>query len=157
MRLILLGVGLLVASAAVSASAQTVLSDTDETRIQAAFQAFSTAATTDQVGRMGPFFTEDAVWMPHAGAAVHGREKIQEWFTVRAVKFDHTIEELAGAGDIAYTRASFTLVLDIENFKPCDGDALAVWKRGADGAWLIHNYAQTFDEVCTGTAESPCE
>ncbi len=55
------------------------------------------------------------------------------------------------AESLAYTRASFTLILDEPNFKPCKGDALAIWKKQPSGEWLIANYAQTFDTVCDGT------
>ncbi len=89
--------------------------------------------------------------MPHAGPAVQGRPAIEGWFTVGAVDFEHQIVELLGRDDLAYTRASFTLVLDIPGFTACNGDALAIWKRQPNGEWLIANYAQTFDTACSGT------
>ena len=150
MRLSTIGMCLLLLGACQTAP-QAALSEADATKVREAYKAFTSAATTDEVKRLGRFFAEDAAWMPHAGPAVQRRSAIEAWFTVRAVNFDHQIVELEGRDDLAYTRASFTLILDEPDFKPCKGDALAIWRKQPTGEWLIANYAQTFDTVCDET------
>ena len=150
MRVVVIGICLLLLVGC-QARQQASLSDSDAAKVREAYQAFTSAGTTDEAKHLGRFFAENAVWMPHAGPAVQGRSAIESWFTVRAVNWDHQIVELEGRDDLAYTRASFTLILDLPNFKPCKGDALAIWKRQPSGKWLITNYAQTFDTICDGT------
>jgi ketosteroid isomerase-like protein len=132
-------------------SGQNVLTDADAGKIRGAYQAFTSAAVTDEFRHLGRFFTEDAVWMPHAGPAVQGRSAIEAWFTVRATDFKHQVLEVQGRDDLAYTRASFVLNLELPGFTPCNGKALAIWKRQPGGEWLIASYAQTFDKACSGT------
>ncbi len=80
------------------------LAEADAAKVREAYKAFTSAATTDEVKRLGRFFAENAVWMPHAGPAVQGRSAIEAWFTVRAVNFEHQIVELEGRDDLAYTQ-----------------------------------------------------
>ncbi len=150
MRIAILGICVFLAGCQAQQQ-QVTLSESDAAKIRETYQGFTGAATTDEFRRLGRFFAADAVWMPHAGPAVQGRPAIEAWFTIRAVKFDHQIVEIQGRDDLAYTRASFTLTLDVPDFKPCSGDALAIWKRQPGGEWLIANYAQTFDTICSGT------
>ena len=128
------------------------LPDADAAGIRDTYRAFTAAAVTEDFRRLGRFFANDAVWMPHAGPPVHGRPAIEAWFTIRAVEFDHQILELQGRGDLAYTRASFTLRLDLPGSTPCNGSALAVWTRQPGGHWRIARYAQTFETLCSGVS-----
>ena len=151
MRVGVLGMCLFLIGCQAQQSSQLTLSDSDAKKIQETYQAFTSAAITDQFKQLGRFFAEDAVWMPHAGPAVQGRSAIEAWFTDRAVAFEHQILEVQGRDNLAYTRASFSLTLDIPGFTPCNGDALVIWKKQPGGEWLIANYAQTFDTACSGT------
>jgi ketosteroid isomerase-like protein len=151
MRIAVVWVCVLLVGCQARQSRQPILTDADAGKIRNAYQAFTAAATTDEFGHLGRFFTEDAVWMPHAGPAVQGRSAIEAWFTVRATDFKHQVLDVQGRDDLAYTRASFALSLDISGFTPCNGKALAIWKRQPGGEWLIANYAQTFDNACSGT------
>ncbi len=154
MRVAVLSMCLFLIGCQAQQSSQLTLSDSDATKIRETYQAFTSAGMTDQFKQLGRFFAEDAVWMPHAGAAVQGRSAIEAWFTVRAVDWEHQIQEVQGRDDLAYTRASFTLTLDVPGFTPCNGDALAIWKKQPGEEWLIANYAQTFDTACSA-ASSP--
>jgi ketosteroid isomerase-like protein len=151
MRIALVCVCLFWAGCQAQQSGQTLLTDADAGKIRAAYQAFTMTAVTDEFKHLGRFFTEDATWMPHAGPAEQGRAAIEAWFTVRATDFKHQILEVQGRDDLAYTRASFALSLDLPGFTPCNGKALAIWKRQSGGEWLIADYAQTFDTACSGT------
>lgn len=124
------------------------LSESDETAIRQLLQEFSAAAETEEVHRIGRFFTDDAVLMPQNGAAVEGRTAIQAWFTVRAIDFDPQILEVNGNGDFAYVRATYTLALDVEGFTPYRGKFLAVMRKQADGSWLISHYASSCSSDC---------
>ena len=117
------------------------LSQTDEAAIRETYQAFSTAQGTDEVTQLGRFFTEDAIWIPSMTASVDGRAGIQAWFTVRAVDSPIEIEEIRGAGNLAYVVTHRTLTLDIPDWVPVPCRSLTVMEKQPDATWLISRYA----------------
>jgi len=124
------------------------LSQADTTAIQATITALTTAGTTGHYRELGQFFTEDGVWMPANRRAVEGRAQVEAWFTVGAADWQHRILEIAGADDLAYVRAAYSLKLAIPGFVPVTGKVLAVLRRQPDGSWLIARYAFSCDTTC---------
>ena len=116
-------------------------SESDEASIRETYNAFSAAVETAEISQLGRFFTEDAVWIPSTPTPVRGRAEIQSWFTVRAINSAIEIQEIQGAGDLAYVLATRTLTLDLPDWVPVPCTLLNVWKRQADGAWLIARFA----------------
>jgi uncharacterized protein (TIGR02246 family) len=115
-------------------------SETDEASIRETYRAYSAAQETAEVSQLGRFFTEDALWIQGTAGSVRGREEIQAWFTVRTMNSAIEIQEVRGAGDLAYVIASRTLTLDIPDYEPSPCNMLTVWEKQTDGAWLIARY-----------------
>lgn len=132
---------LLVSGCAYSGGLPQGLSDADQAAIREAHAAYTAAQETDEVTRLGRFFTEDALFIPSTSAPVEGREAIQEWFTVRAINNVIEIREIRGAGDLAYLVTTQTLRLDVPNWVPVPCTSLSVWEKQRDASWLIARYA----------------
>jgi ketosteroid isomerase-like protein len=126
-------------------AATAALPDSDAAAIRRTYQALTAAGQTEEYRRLGRFFTEDAVWMPPGGPAVQGRAAVQAWFTVRAKKWDVRILEVEGRGDLAYSRSAYALDLDVPNFRPVTGKSLEVWRKQADGSWLLARMSLSSD------------
>lgn len=139
---------LFVAACATGTTTPASLSQSDSTEIRETLAGITTAGTTGHYRELGRFFTEDGVWMPSGQAAVQGRQQVQGWFTVGAKHWEHRILEMEGAGNLAYVRAAYSLNLDIPQFVPVTGKALAVMRRQPDGSWLIARYAFSCDTTC---------
>ena len=92
--------------------------------------------------------TEDAVWLPPHGEALHGRDAIARWLEppFAAYKYDYTIfdERVRLAGDWAVEEAAFRTVLHprTQGGDPLvhDGRYLLMWRRLPSGRWLIDRY-----------------
>lgn len=139
---------LVLAACATGPTTPASLTQSDSTAIRATLTGITTAGTTGHYRELGRFFTEDGVWMVPGQAAVEGRQQVQEWFTVGAKEWEHRILEMEGAGNLAYVRAAYSLSLEIPQFVPVTGKALAVMRRQPDGSWLIARYASSCDTTC---------
>ena len=117
------------------------LSEADEASIRETYQAFSAAQHTEEITRLGRFFTEDALWIPGTVAPVRGRAQVQDWFTLQAINSAVEIHEVRGAGDLAYVVATRSLTLELPDWETVPCDLLTVWEKQSDGAWLIARYA----------------
>ena len=88
--------------------------------------------------------TADAVWMPHTGDLIVGRDKVHAIYAnyFKGIKADLTLSsaELEVAGDWAFERGT---AISIRN--PKDGSSrlrqnanyMSIWRRESDGAWRI--------------------
>jgi len=83
--------------------------------------------------------------MPSGQPAVQGRANVEAWFTVRAIQWDVNILEVEGRGDLAFTRSTYNLILDLPDFTPVTGKTLDVWRKQADGSWLIARSSHSAD------------
>ena len=90
--------------------------------------------------------TEDIVWIPPGQGAVRGHDAMRAWLTpfFDRFEYDFTVEP-AGvrlAGDWAIERGHFTSRLREAEGKwmTHGGDYLVLWRRAADGQWLIERY-----------------
>jgi uncharacterized protein (TIGR02246 family) len=117
------------------------LTEADEAAIRETYQAFSAAQETDEIHHLGRFFTEDALWISQMDAPVRGRDEIEAWFQIKAVNSGVEIEEIRGAGDLAYVVATRTLTLDRPDWVTVPCTLLNVWEKQSDGSWLIARYA----------------
>ena len=148
MRPTLLAASMLLMACAPPAAIPGPISEGDKAAIRSASQAMVEAGITDEVLKMGRFFTEDAVWMPAEQPVVQGRAAIEAWFTVRATQWDVQILEVEGVGDLAFTREAYTLMLDLPDFVQQTGHSLTVWRRQPDGAWLVARESFACDAAC---------
>lgn len=89
-------------------------------------------------------FTQDAVTMFPGAPMVKGRdaiyrEKLTQFNKVRVIDGVIKTERVEASGDLAYEIAYFSYTLKINNqpSRIVGGKTLVVWKRQADGRWLI--------------------
>lgn len=86
-------------------------------------------------------YTEDAMLLPPDGAPVEGRAAIQELFGALTVTaFSSSLVEVEGRDDLAYGRGIHSWTFAAPGAaEPVSesGKWIAIWKRQADGSWLI--------------------
>jgi len=117
------------------------LTEADISAIRAITDAFSGHMEGDRSG-IGSLYTEDAVLMPGGAPAIQGRDAIREFMGgfPPVKKFDLSIDEIDGRGDLAFVRGPFVMTMEPEG-APAPvkmvGKYIEIRQRQADGSWLI--------------------
>ena len=92
--------------------------------------------------------TEDAVWLPPRGPAIHGRDAIARWLKPHFAQYRYQYttrqERVRLAGNWAVEEAHFRTILHPRTAPgdPLihDGRYLLIWRRLPTGRWLIDRY-----------------
>lgn len=119
------------------------LSEADVAWIRAMESEHELQAATADFDAMSTSFAEDVVLMPPNHPDIVGRTPLRQWqgqFLAMGDDYDLTVEEVAGCGDLAYVRGTYSL-----SFTPLGapqpvvdaGRWLHILRRQADGTWLI--------------------
>lgn len=86
------------------------------------------------------YYTDDAVRMPPNEPMIRGHAAITAWLEAMppVTGFTLTSQVVAGDGDMAYARGTFTLDLAPPDAEPVNmvGKWQAVYERQTDGSWL---------------------
>ena len=93
---------------------------------------------------MAALFTEDGTVFPPNAEAVKGKAAIQEfWAAFLAEGVENlTVNtlEVGGGGDVAYEVGEYSLTISGEGGESITdrGRYVVIFKRGTDGAWMVH-------------------
>lgn len=86
------------------------------------------------------YYADSAEVVGAHGESIRGRDHIIEWLE----RFPHISEwqlssiEIDGAGEVAYVRGSYSMLLSAKAKVPFDkGRYLEVWRKQADGRWKV--------------------
>ncbi len=126
-------------------AASAALSDADRTAIDAVRQAYADALLAADYAAVAALYTEDAMRMRSNEPAAMGRAAIQAAYEMgpgRIVSFANPSVELEGRADIAYARGTFSIDVEAEGMEEPvtdSGNWLAIFRKQADGSWLISN------------------
>lgn len=100
------------------------------------------AFTTKDIAGMTANYAPDAVILPQNGPAVSGKENLEASFkemsnTMSDMKW--SITKFEASGDIAYEVGTYTANIQMPGMPAMadKGKFVTVWKRQADGKWLI--------------------
>jgi len=118
------------------------LSAADVAAIRAATQRFVENANPRRDSANAALYTENAVLMPPNQPAVSARPAILAWLQAfpAMTDFNLTSDDVDGRGDLAYQRGTYTLAIAAAGRTPAmtdHGKYLAVWRKQADGSWLM--------------------
>jgi uncharacterized protein (TIGR02246 family) len=96
-------------------------------------------------------YTEDGMVLPPNAPAAQGRAAIEKLFSgfPKASAFQQRVEEIEGHGDLAYIRATYDVtIMPSPGRAPIKdrGKVLAVWRKQADGSWLVTRAAWNSDQ-----------
>lgn len=138
------GAYLLVLGAGCSNSQRTALSSVDVESVKQADQAYATAWLANDAESVMATLTEDAVLLPSGIPAIEGAGAIREFWwpadspPTTVIEFTSVQQEVAGHGDLAFVRGSFTLRFeyDEESYSSL-GDYISLLRRLPDGSWRI--------------------
>jgi uncharacterized protein (TIGR02246 family) len=115
--------------------------EADGSAIDRVREAHVAALNQGDADAFAAVFSEDAVQMPPNEPANVGRDAIRAWaqglMSLFGVQFSLSVEELRAAGDWAYERGGYTILLN-----PRAGGALqdrgkyiTIYQRQPDGSW----------------------
>jgi uncharacterized protein (TIGR02246 family) len=115
--------------------------EADRSAIDRVREAHVAALNQGDADAFAAVFSEDAVQMPPNEPANVGRDAIRAWaqglMSLFGVQFSLSVEELRPAGDWAYERGAYTILLN-----PRAGGALqdrgkyiTIYQRQPDGSW----------------------
>ena len=113
--------------------------------IRAADAVLQKAVADKNLKAIMALYADDAVLLPTAEPIVVGRSAIrEEWRHILAIpNFRNTSEltkiDVSRSGDMAYSMGTYVATMLGEDGKPATepGKWLSVWKRQADGKWLV--------------------
>ena len=116
----------------------------DERAVRTADSLLAAAVETKDVDRTAALYADDAVQLPVAEPLVSGRPAIrEEWAKVYGIpgftnKSRLESVEVSG-GSLAYTRGTYESTMLAPDGKPTTerGKWITVWRRQADGKWLV--------------------
>jgi uncharacterized protein (TIGR02246 family) len=117
------------------------LADTEKTALRDTAQRWTQAVLAGDMAAVAAFYLEDAVLLPPHHGEVAGRAAIESFFRefppFTAFALEHV--DVNGAADLAYVRGRFTLTMQIPEAGPLEdrGKYLEIWKKQADGSWMI--------------------
>ena len=134
-----LGVGLCVLAACGQPAAEGSV-DRDVAEIRATHAALDDAARRGDYAGWSGLFTPDAVVMPPGRATIEGERGLRDLFDGRPEGLDGGSEllEVEVRGDLAFVRGRYRLRGTGPDGPIEDsGSMLEVWRRQADGRWLL--------------------
>lgn len=116
------------------------LSDQDKAEIRRMYKGFSEAIVARDVDALLTCYTDDAVAMPPNYPAASGHAAIRTWLeAMPPVKsIDFVVEEIAGSGDLAMVRGTYSMSLAVPGVpQPLNdqGKYIEIRKRQPDGSW----------------------
>ncbi len=121
----------------------------DEKAIRALIAEWSDATLAHDLNRILPLMSEDVVFLV-PGGELRGREGFSKTFETGSEKMKvqptMEIQEIKILGDYAYVWNRIRVLLYPEaggSPKKLGGDALSIFRKGADGKWVIIRDANT--------------
>ena len=114
-------------------------------QVRAADAAITQAVTTKNLDGIMAHYADDAVLLPTAEPLIEGKAAIrEEWQHILAIPdlaSNTTMRDakVSSGGDMAYTYGTYHARMMGEDGKPVEepGKFVSIWRRGADGKWLI--------------------
>jgi uncharacterized protein (TIGR02246 family) len=117
--------------------------ETEARRIEEADRRWIAAFNVGDLDAVVSLYTDDVVVMPPGEPSLHGREAVRRWlrtfFERHAANQRLVNDEIVVAGDWAWMRGHFTLVIerrDVPGALRHDGKHVVIWHRGDDGSWM---------------------
>jgi uncharacterized protein (TIGR02246 family) len=128
--------------------------------IEEDLERFTTAFNAKDAANLASLYAVEAIILPPNRPRVSGRANFEPWFRDQfAICSDLklTINQVDASGDLAYHIGSYTLGIQMPGMPPMPdtGKHVTVWKRQADGKWLI--IAEIFNTDLPLPAPPPAE
>lgn len=121
------------------------LSELDRAAIVTTMEGNMQAGRTGDWPAFFSYMTDDAVIMWPNRPAVEGLDAIREVNWVRAVDWAIKPIDVIGAGDLAYVRGTYSLLLDMEGATRDEGKFLNILRRQPDGSWRFSVWMNNSD------------
>ncbi|MFI5311007.1 MAG: YybH family protein [Gemmatimonadales bacterium] len=122
-----------------SAPASTELSDADVTAVKSQIDRWAKAALAADWTAGLKELTNDAVWLPPNAAPLVGHDALLAWLNSypKITRFDHTVDEVVGHGDLAYARGTYDIDVTLPDKTTATekGSFLEIHRKQADGTW----------------------
>ena len=132
----------MVAAAGCQAPPPAGLTAADEAALARTSEAYSRAAVSGDMAALAALYAEDAILLPPNQGAVEGRGAIQAFFETFPTITEFQLEqmEIEGGADMAWVRGAYSMKIAVPNVAiPASdqGKYVEIWKKQADGSWMI--------------------
>ena len=117
-----------------------ITSESDAAAIRQASSDFALHAEAGDWDAVAALYTEEAVVMPPGQETVIGRSAILDLFSPLTISdFQLVTAEIDGRGDLAFARGTYVWTVRVGDGEPVPdgGKWLTVWRKQADGTWLL--------------------
>lgn len=117
------------------------LSEADKAALSQAEAAFEKLINARDFKALAAMYSEDAILIPPGAPAVQGRAAIQAFFAKGPplTGFKIQVLEIEGSNGLAYTREAISYTLHPPGSPPVPSreKVMAIWRKQADGSWLV--------------------
>ena len=118
------------------------LSAADQAALRASTDSFVARTNRKDFAGTAALFAADGRMMPANEPAKVGRDAVQAWMTAypTIVSFAAMVDEVGGAGDVAYVRGHYAIAVMLPGARQAVADTgkwVTVHRRQPDGSWLI--------------------
>jgi len=118
------------------------LSTEDISAIKSVNEVFGGYVVAQDFESLVQLYTNDVVFMPPNGPAVHGRDNLLAWFKAfpKATHMETNVDHVEGHGDLAYVLGRYSMTIEPEGAPgPISdrGKFIEIRKRQPDGTWRM--------------------
>ncbi len=134
------------------------LPDEDHFAIQSVIDEAQRLGLRDKQAHARLYYAESAEVVTATGESIRGRRNITEWLEHFPPIADWKLTDVSidGAGEVAYVRGSYTMLLASRAKHPFDkGQYLEVWRKQADGSWKVIRRVSTPEAATRTRAHVP--
>lgn len=125
-------------------------------RIRNASSRYVEAMRANDWTDVARFFTPDAIRMPPNEPLHEGRDAIIAWLSrIEVSEYSVTLEQIQGAGTMAYARGAYTVTLTPKGARAPitdTGKVVELWTKGSDRVWRIASAIWNSDAAMAGLA-----
>lgn len=115
------------------------MSQADKAAVQATIDKYVQTAVTANWDAWGQTLTSDVFYSPPNLAPMNGRDAAVAWAKTfpKIMSLTSSVDEIAGRGDVAFARGSYTLTVTLPDGSPMAdrGAFLGIHRRQPDGTW----------------------
>ena len=139
----------------------------DPDAVRRTIDQYTVAWRTGDSAAVMRLLAPDAVLLPHHGGPPRrGRAEIESFWWPAGLRFridafDQTVDEISGAGDLAYARGRFRLVFAPDTASPrsrrlSQGNWVALFRRSDEGWRISHRLWDDPQPITLDTASASC-
>ncbi len=152
---------IIAAGLAACAPAAPTFGDADANAIRQSVKDFTTSMLAGQWDTWTGLLTDDVAFLPPNGTIVSGKAAVRAFGEAfpKLTAFTAEAVDIAGSGDVAYTRGTYALTANPAGAPPMQdkGKWLGIYRKQTDGSWKLSYDVWNSDLPLPTAASAPAK